>query len=1148
MKRISFRQIYLSLCTCLFVGNATGQDIAIVGMTKSTGQDKFSFVALEDIPAGQVYYFTDDLYDPATNTFDVSSVETLFEFESPGLVIGDVIVVEDDGTDITVIETCEGTVGCGSTMNLLDPAFSFGSSDELYCFSSSAAQGSSLADIFANMTEIHSSFRGVIPNPPLLPNPANHPDAVNVHMTGADGQFSVALRGNVLTTADLSIASNYVSGDANSTVRFVQLNGATVSGAEIQVLGNDINGASVIPDGSNATSCLLNTRLQTQEANSGPVLYSFTIQNLGTADLNLTGTPIVAISGSAALTIAMQPSSTTIAGGAELDFDIAFNPTSVGTHTATISIANDDTDENPYTFVIGGEAVATVPSPAIAIIGMSSTEHAFSFVALRDIVPGEVFYFTDDTYDEETNSFEHTNGVESLFKYEPAATILTGEVVVVTEDVVDDEIVVTCTDLCADTDVSFVDEPFSFGADDALYCFTSPASNTTAVAILSNVEQIHSSLALAGNTDYRGHDCFHPTALHVQLNSDEGEFNPSHRSGTSTDDTPALEDPANYVSGTVSSTVPFAMTLSCGNIVTESYCYENFDVTSWLYTGSDPAQNLGLEFTAGSIEVFFDKITIYDGADNSAPVLFDGDNGGSLIGLIALSTSSSLYMEVSSDLSVSCTSGSQSTWEWEVQCVDCTQAVATASAVNVPFCTSNSTTYDIEVNVTAIANTSNTYKITNDANLPDIMVNGTGLYTINDVPLGTAINITIEHIANNLCNLVFPEIIQNCLLANDLCTDAVTLNVNAPGACSNNETMGSTIGANIDNLISDCGSLDNQGIWYSFTTDVNQTSVLVDYENLSGQNAYGIYNDCDGTSLLWCNNSSSIVTGLLPSTTYYVLVFHSGSPGDFNICISDPPPPPPNDECANASPIAINPYGTCSSNQITGTTLNSNLDPTIDDCFGFDFPGVWYTFMTSETQTAVNFSFANIGGSNHGYTIYDDCLGTTNLFCGSGNVNDVFVSNLEAETTYYILVYHDGPGEFNICLSDPVFCPDYQDLVGEIAGTGIYSSANDLPASDPNGHIISNQIIRSTADIEYSAGREVVLESGFSTEIGALFHAYIDGCTSIPESLQSDTENDIQTNNSFQDNSALRSKETFIKSSKSKLNKSFKKKNSVENN
>lgn len=86
---------------------------------------------------------------------------------------------------------------------------------------------------------------------------------------------------------------------------------------------------------------------------------TFTIKNIsnGSTTLNLTGTPIVDISGDSEFTITAQPSGTSILGGNNLTFTVKYNPLVIGgPHTATISIANDDPDdsENPYIINLQG--------------------------------------------------------------------------------------------------------------------------------------------------------------------------------------------------------------------------------------------------------------------------------------------------------------------------------------------------------------------------------------------------------------------------------------------------------------------------------------------------------------------------------------------------------------------------------------------------------------------------------------------------------------------------------------------------------------------------------------------------------------------------------------------------------------------------
>jgi len=82
---------------------------------------------------------------------------------------------------------------------------------------------------------------------------------------------------------------------------------------------------------------------------------TFTIKNTGSADLVLSGSPIVSISGADAdqFNVQQQPTSP-IAPSMSAVFIIRFNPTSDGVKTAWISISNNDTDENPYDITLNG--------------------------------------------------------------------------------------------------------------------------------------------------------------------------------------------------------------------------------------------------------------------------------------------------------------------------------------------------------------------------------------------------------------------------------------------------------------------------------------------------------------------------------------------------------------------------------------------------------------------------------------------------------------------------------------------------------------------------------------------------------------------------------------------------------------------------
>ena len=111
---------------------------------------------------------------------------------------------------------------------------------------------------------------------------------------------------------------------------------------------------------------------------------TFTIDNTGTADLHLTGTPKVAIGGAdaAMFVVGTQPTSTIVPSGTST-FTVTFTPTSTGPKTATVTIANDDLDENPYTFTLTGSGVTPEINVKQGSTGIpSGGSHGFGNVVL----------------------------------------------------------------------------------------------------------------------------------------------------------------------------------------------------------------------------------------------------------------------------------------------------------------------------------------------------------------------------------------------------------------------------------------------------------------------------------------------------------------------------------------------------------------------------------------------------------------------------------------------------------------------------------------------------------------------------------------------------------------------------------------------
>lgn len=144
--------------------------------------------------------------------------------------------------------------------------------------------------------------------------------------------------------------------------------------AEIAVSGNSqsITSGDTTPDTADHTDFGSMTA-----AGSGTVVRTFTVSNSGGAVLNLTGNPKVAVSGTNAadFTVTTQPSSPLAALTGSTSFQVTFNPSAVGLRSAAVSLANNDSDENPFTFTIQGTGGNSLPTD-ITLSGSSIAENA----------------------------------------------------------------------------------------------------------------------------------------------------------------------------------------------------------------------------------------------------------------------------------------------------------------------------------------------------------------------------------------------------------------------------------------------------------------------------------------------------------------------------------------------------------------------------------------------------------------------------------------------------------------------------------------------------------------------------------------------------------------------------------------------------
>ncbi len=159
---------------------------------------------------------------------------------------------------------------------------------------------------------------------------------------GTTYYFSLIPFGSFLSTAE---TLNYRTA---TTIRTT--NCTTVTAPEINITGN----AQTINPG-NTPIFLDNTLYAAQTVSTTSAPKSFVIQNLGNANLVLTGPPYVTLGGANPGDFAISTAATSpIAASSSSTFAITFTPTATGIRTATVTVTSNDSTEPTYTFNIQG--------------------------------------------------------------------------------------------------------------------------------------------------------------------------------------------------------------------------------------------------------------------------------------------------------------------------------------------------------------------------------------------------------------------------------------------------------------------------------------------------------------------------------------------------------------------------------------------------------------------------------------------------------------------------------------------------------------------------------------------------------------------------------------------------------------------------
>lgn len=104
-----------------------------------------------------------------------------------------------------------------------------------------------------------------------------------------------------------------------------------------------------------------------------------------------------------------------------------------------------------------------------------------------------------------------------------------------------------------------------------------------------------------------------------------------------------------------------------GTAQSTALCYhDGMDVTFTYVDSTVLGDPIALLFCQGNMEACCDSIFIFDGTDASAPLLYAGNGGGDLTGVLAISTNtgSALTLRILSNASISCPDQNYDPMQW----------------------------------------------------------------------------------------------------------------------------------------------------------------------------------------------------------------------------------------------------------------------------------------------------------------------------------------------------------------------------------------------------------------------------------------------------------------------------------------------------
>jgi hypothetical protein len=174
---------------------------------------------------------------------------------------------------------------------------------------------------------------------------------------GASATFVVTFDPSVVGTRNATV--NIFSNDVTEATYDFAVQGTGTTEPEMDVQGNAVS----IADGDVTPTTTDWTHFGNVESTVGTAVRTFTIYNSGSMALTV-GAITFTGTNPTDFTVTAAPAASVPAGGSTT-FNVTFNPGATGTRTATMSIVNNDLNENPYNFSLQG----TGTNPEINLVG-----------------------------------------------------------------------------------------------------------------------------------------------------------------------------------------------------------------------------------------------------------------------------------------------------------------------------------------------------------------------------------------------------------------------------------------------------------------------------------------------------------------------------------------------------------------------------------------------------------------------------------------------------------------------------------------------------------------------------------------------------------------------------------------------------------